>query len=305
MTRLLRISLVLCMLFMWGASFSQTQENYWVLSPKKVDFTGASPSGTNLPMTVSNATYVTANAAYKEDGSYFFIVRNDTIFNSSGTYVAKMLNRNGMSGRIYTDIQQEIAIAPVPGTCSDFYIIYIKYDMNTISGWGLLYTKVSVSGAGVVSVITNSQLVAEYSGDFGGIALSKYVGGISGRKLYAGGAANLDEYYVTSSGISWNRSIVALSTNNTRNMLELELNHAGTMLAWGSKNSANVYTVDISGSAPYSITTRAISGPVNVRGVEFNPAGTYVYASTNGGTAGVYKVNVSTGTTSLLSSSTN
>ena len=237
MKNLLRSSVVLIAMLLWGNVFSAPQMKYWVLSPKKVDFTGASPSGTNLPTTLSNATYITANGVYDESGAIIFFVRNDTIFNSSGGTVGKMQDRNGMSGRIYAAMENEIAIAPVPGSCSDFFIIYGKFDMNTISGWGLLYTKVSVSG-GTVSIVSNSILVKEYSGDFGGIALGKYVSGISGRKLYAAGASSLDEYYVTSaSAVSWNRQIVSLSSSNQWNTLELELNHAGTMLAWGQKTA--------------------------------------------------------------------
>jgi hypothetical protein len=299
------------MLFV-SAVGAQAQMGYWSLPPHKVNVSGPSPSAVNLfshPSTTYN--YRISNAAYDEAGNTIFYVIDSTIFNASGNTIGTL-----SSYYLLETLQGELAIIPVPGSCTDYYIIYAKINNVLLDAsisielekLAILYTRVRNTN-GVISIINNGVVI---NSNIKGRSLSFAIGRSNGsnRDLYVLGYPKILRYSIGSSGIILTSTLHDASLGSSPltpldfNSTELEVSDNGpitSMLTWGTWQGNKIWKLSVNGGTP-SATTLPYS---NVYGVEFKPgSNSIVYASVNGGSStingGIYKVNVNAGTTSAI-----
>jgi hypothetical protein len=278
---------------------AQTQQNYWVVPPNKIDFTGT-PSSSFLPNTDSS-TYLNSNGVFDENGNILFYVKDNSVYNSSGTSIGSL----GDYGS-YVDLQDEIAIVPVPGSCTEWYVIYSKH--TGLVGVALLYAKVNVSTSGVVTFVSNANLIETNTSNLVGIAVSRIKAG-NIRKLYCVAYPSVRSFEINSSGIGSGSTVVTYSLStfpdglNSLNTREAEIYETGTgdYILWGSSNLNKVFVYD-----PNTTLTNIITIPStnHINGVEFSPDGTKIYATAYGSSGGIYKITnyTSTATVTRLTS---
>jgi len=272
---------------------AHAQMNYWVLPPNKIDFTGTTPSASTLPGSPGTGGYYVSNGAFDENGHMLFYLKDESLFDGSGTPVGSFT-----IGAAF--IMEEVAIVPVPGTCRDFYLIYKLSDLSTHD---LLYSKISVSATGTVSIVSRDNLISYNAGSIpAGIAVSKLDGSV--RYLYSVGPSSVERYTISSSGIG---SMVPISSGGTYTH-EVELNSDGTLLAWGNRSNNEVYVCNLADDNAITTYTISTSGSSrSVRGVEFSSDNSALYVSINASSSsgGIFKIDLSTGTNTRLTSGNN
>ncbi|MEL7062858.1 MAG: hypothetical protein AAFP00_03915 [Bacteroidota bacterium] len=93
---------------------AQTQANEWLLIPEELSFStsGYTSIPTGLPIPPS---YQGSNSIYDDSGQLlFYVTVEGSIFDGSGTNIGSL----GAGGE-----NPEVAICPVPGECSKYYVL--------------------------------------------------------------------------------------------------------------------------------------------------------------------------------------
>jgi len=246
--------------------------------------------------------YSASNGAFDENGNVLFTIKDSIITDKLGVAIGKLNSYSqfisGTGYEYYTTTGKEISIVPVPGTCRDFYIIYTKYGATQwYEGVKLLYTKVTVSAAGIVTIVPNFNgiLVGSVGGSFMSIALSTSSSSNT-RFIYALGKYSLTKYTISSSGISAGSGYPGISTNYAK---VLELNFNGDKLSWIESTGTNTAIIHIYNLSSFTDVKLSISSIVGGEyfGLEFSPDNNSLYFSASSSTAalgGIYKVSTLT-----------
>lgn len=143
-------------LSLYSSAFGQMQMKYWTTPPYKFNMFNASPAQSALSVN-SDGPYRVANGAYDRDGNLLFYVQDYNVYSSAGIVVGELGGYNLANyDEAYDLLQSEISIVPIPGTCSQFYVIYAMD--NLIGQCILLYNKVDCTGS--TPVVTNWRDVA-------------------------------------------------------------------------------------------------------------------------------------------------
>ncbi|MBO9703805.1 MAG: T9SS type A sorting domain-containing protein [Sporocytophaga sp.] len=299
MIKKITLLIVLCCILLSNL-IAQTQQNYWVVPPNKIDFTGT-PTSSSLPGSPSASTYLNSNGVFDENGNILFYLQDNSVYNSSGSTIGSLANYGS-----YVDLQDEIAIVPVPGSCTEWYVIYSKHT-GTV-GVALLYSKVNVSSSGVVTFVSNGNLIETNTSNLVGIAVSRIKAG-NIRNLYCVAYPSVRSFQISSSGIGSGSTVVTYSLStfpdglNSLNTREAEIYEtvSGDYILWGSSNLNKVFVYDPNTALVNIIT---IPSTTHVNGVEFSPNGTKIYASVYGSSGGIYRITdyTSTATVTRLTS---
>lgn len=261
--------------------------NKWILNPTEIDF----DAGTATPLTWSvGYPYTVENTAYDADGKVLFYIQNMNVYDANGTGVGSLpIGTSSVTGYSYPSILHEIAIVPVPGTCNRFYVIYC---LNRVFiGNALKHAIVTVSANGTISVSTDTQVLAQNSGNSGAIAVTMLLNG--SRYLYwVSGHGGVFKYNITSSGITLASTVVPYVFNDpqgkTFHAIEAEVSRDGSNLIWVEKDAAfQTATSGMEGVTKYTLSRRSMWG------IEFNAGedGFYVSTETNNQgsiTGGIY-----------------
>jgi hypothetical protein len=281
------LALLLCCAFL-----STAQMNYWDSPPYIINFSSGSVSYSNglvfltppqLPPPPTD--YFVSNGAFDSNGNLLFTVRNELVYDASGNVVGKLVDNWNTSTNpadnfaTWSDLENEVAIVPVPGACKKFYVIYLKQDET------LNYNIVDCS-TGTVRVgyaATNEmEQVYSFNGEasiWGGIAVGKLQSG-NVRYLYCVAGSKLNKFIISSTGIVLDQTLMNFSGYYDAATTELELSPDGRYLAWGNWYSViHRVTLNTSGNFSSDVT---ISLPTLSRtsGLEFAPDNS-LFASVN------------------------
>lgn len=247
--------------------------------------------------------YRISNGIYNEKGDALFYTVNGAVLNSSFSVVDYL---NGGE-----DVTDEV-IVPKPGTCNEFYIIYVNF--STPNNTALRYSTVTVNG----STVTVSQwinLIIE-TNHHGTIAVSKRQA-TGNRYLFYGSPSGIVRFLVSNGGITFQSQLTTTGVHS--NELELYEGASSWQLAWagttsgsqpGNGNTINILPLNTSGGAPGTITTTTIGGSLSplskVFGIEFLSQ-TSIYACVAYSTAnpanGIYRVTLGTSTATYMNGS--
>ena len=264
------------------------------VTPAGIVSTFAGNGNAGFANTTALSEYAVSNGAFDENGNVLFSVTDDDIRNAAGISVGTLANYTLLpEGHFYGTLGKEISIVPVPGSCRDFYILYLKYGF---SQWHqsvyLLSAKVSVSTAGVVTIVNNGAVVGMTGQNFMCFAVGKLNTTNNTRALYTIGDIGLFKYTISSSGISLGTEITGITTRGAK---ILELSSDGNKLAWIENSLSGVVYIHV-----YDFITdvkKAISTITfdfnGYNGLEFSPADDYIYfsaASSTPSVGGIYKV---------------
>lgn len=252
-------------------SYGQTKK--WAMYPNVIDFTGASPSSTALPNIFYPTSYAAHNGTFDENGNLLFYVQENRIYDPTGNQ-AGVLN----SYSSYTAGLAQIAIVPVPGQCKKFYVIYSRTAVMT--GVALTYALVDCSTGGIV-ITNNTTLIDVVGGNQAAFTVSKVsAAGAGGTyKLYSVNSDNVKVYTISSSGISSGTILFTKPSGSPSSyaQTDLDLNFAGTKLAWGhsgynylfqlnlSTNTLSTYNLPV----PVPAGWQCVNGPA-IGGVEYD-----------------------------------
>ncbi len=302
-------------------SSAHAQMNYWTTPPFKFNMNPATPTATAIPG-YANSPYKVANGAYDQNGNLLFTVQDGYIYGPTGTYAGKLGGYNmSVCGDQFDITRSEVSIVPIPGSCNQFYVIYVKE--CPIAQSVLLYVKVDCSGTN--PVVINSQNVSvmcppeqiahmepegfiinlDGSYDMTAFAVSKvYIGSGSTAKrfIFSTSASGIYRSLISSTGITGPTLIATYSalglTSGSFESYEAELSRGSNMFAWvdaagGSKALAKVHVIGINPSTglwDYTVQHYSIAGAT---GIEFNSEALYpkLYVSRTGG---VSKINTQT-----------
>lgn len=292
-----------------SASISHAQMKYWTTPPLKYNMSSATLSSTTLPGL--GGSYSVANGVYDDNGNILFYVRDYNIYGSTGQIVGNLPYYTSGSKTVYSDLNPEINIVPIPGTCREYYVIY---SMDNPAGMSpVLYVKVDCSGSSpvVINNYFNAFHVPYHGGrDNTGMAVSKLISGSSAKRfLFSVSAGEIVRSEITSSGISAGIP-VATSTELRLDIedfdaIEAELSWGGNYFAWSSYNGM-VHIIELTPDGAFvtgSLQTYPIPG---AKGIEFtmNTSNPKLYVSGQNGLTQILTSNqsqtiVSTGTFDL------
>lgn len=266
------------------------------------------------------ANYTVSNAAFDQNGNLLFSVIDNILYDKNGAATSINLG---------TSVGNEIAIAPVPGTCRDFFVI--------CSGSRVVFNYINVSSTGVItSYGTYTDNSYSSTGSIS-IALSQLQGGNT-RYLYALGYPRMRRYTLQNSGgygtVTATTDMITYSLANfsggTNDMFatELELSPDQSTLAWiparnatGASNTTFLYT--LSTASPYTFNRKTIDigiSPVSTyyTGLEylnnstmyFSGNGYYIAGGPGGGGPAtsfgfIYKYDIATNTATSISNTGN
>ncbi len=286
------------------------QQEHFVLPPYRIDFTGA-PAKYNLHPGVFDFETNASNGAYGSQhrsisNNLMFYVQNDVIYDQKGNYIESLKGWQDFPvtpSSCLVRPKDEIGIAPVPGSCDQFYIFYLKQEGCTWSpliGLGLFYAVISVDTwdhpNNPVTIISNGNFLKEYHGAYdGGFAISKLTNEDT-RTLYVVADDQIDRYSISSSGVTFVATDVTGIDSET---MEVDLSPDGTKLAWGTLFDHKVYVSDITsigGPPSYPNVYILPNSSLGVKGVEFNADGSQLYGSQYG----LFNINFSNSNISYL-----
>jgi hypothetical protein len=250
--------------------------NKWILNPTEIDF----DAGTAMPLTWSvGYPYTVENTAYDADGKVLFYIQNMTVYDANGVGVGSLpIGTSSVTGYSYPSILHEIAIVPVPGSCNRFYVIYC---LNRVFvGNALKHAIVTINPDGTISVSTDTQVLAQNSGNTGAIAVTTALSTDGVRKLYwVSGHGGIFEYDITASGITLSNVEAGYDPldpeGKTYHAIEAEISKDRQHLIWVEKDGA------------YYRAINAMEGEVSIFkldltmwGIEFNADEDGFYVST-------------------------
>jgi hypothetical protein len=284
------------------ASIAYCQMIYAPLMPKT--FRSQDNAFATIPGAYVAPHHIT-NGVYDELGNIIFYTFDEYVLDANSNPA-----NNDLTG-FNDDITDEV-IVPKPGSCNEYYVIYVNYQ-NPLQT-ALRYCLVTVSG-GNITVAPYVNLILE-NNHHGSIAVSKRLTN-GDRYLFYGSPAGIRKLLITSSGIS----LQALLSSTGVYSYELELNEAATgwKLAWagatsgnfaGYGNLVNVLPLNTAGNVSGAITTTTIGGTLNsgsrINGLEFLSS-TNVFTAISYGTYdpanGIYRTTLGSNTTTLVTGS--
>lgn len=319
------------------------QMNYYAMPPQKITpTTSGFTAGALYSGAPTSDAYQVSNGAYSATGQLLFYTRNDRVYNAAGVDVGELAGDWGNSTTHCSDISHltqitgEVAIVPIPGSCTDYYVIYTKTDI--LAGEGqTFYTKVSCSG-GVVTVTNFSgptYFTCGTKDDVGGIftayvykgfgigaggriAVSKIASGSGStakRYLYIASTVNgITKYDITSTGIanpSAFGTITGISLSDYAGY-ELELSPDQKWLAFSNHNYVTA------GSKVFALQLNIINGNYNnyfqvynlssIKGLEFDKSTLYPNLYVAGGVTGtnvLAKINLNTAVQTNIAAGSN
>lgn len=282
------------------------QMNHWVMPPYDVNVSV-------IPCTVNSLylgapapdSYGVANGVYSPAGQLLFYIKNQNVYNGSGAAVGP-LGYNLATD--HTFLGGEVAIVPIPGECSKYYVIY---SMGNLVTGRAMYIKVDCSGGSPVITYANNTI--QYNSNFPGgayqafilgsgpinmgLAVSKFIQSSNGyyspgmHYLYICSTGYISSYKITDTGISAASSIniPGLTSVNEFYTTELELSDDGKWLAWTNSNN-NLYVIQLSTPTTYlagSLQTYGFFSFIGgaVRGLEFQGKGPVPDLYVAGGTS--------------------
>jgi hypothetical protein len=259
-------------------------------------------AGIVTTLSATASSYVTSNSVYDGSGNILFYVKDDYILTPTGATAGRLTNYGALDSK--NDLTNDIEIVPVPGTCRDFFIIY---GFNTSAfTTDLHYTWISISGAGVITILYDGLLIANTGGNFAATAVSKIHISTNTRDLYVAGSNDIYQHSITSSGIFSGSSIYHSSTAFDTH--DIDLSPDGSVLAWspllGSGGNAIVNLLTTGGTPTYSSKSISIGSYTGSHGTEFSADNLSLYLSLNSSITvnkGIYKLNISAGTSSMIS----
>jgi len=306
----IKITLLTFLTMVSANVFSQMKT--WTTPAKKWNMTITTPTSTSLPGGAS--TYSVANGAYDEAGNLLFYVQDNNIVDASGSSVGNLPNYYPSSdcSEAYEILGGEIAIVPIPGTCSEFYVIYSKD--NAVGYSPLLYVEVDCSGAspsityngtvytGCLGYVNQAFPIANHGGlDNTAFAVSKVytgAGATAKRFLLSVSGTGIVRSEISSSGISSGTTTtyttLGLTAYTDFDGIEAEISWGSNYFAWSSSNG-KVFTIDLNSTGefvPLSTKTYSISG---AKGIEFsNSTGNpYLYVANASNIKRIYSYNQS------------
>jgi len=278
--------------------------NKWILNPTQVDFNAgtATPLNWGVPF-----PYRVENAAYDASGNLMFYIQNMTVYNPNGTAAGNLPQGFSLvTGYTYWDILHEIAIAPIPGSCNQYYIIYCLN--RGFVGNALKHAIITVNANGTLTISTDMAVLAQNSGNSGAIAVSPDDG--TGRQLYwVSGNGGVFKYNITAAGIIPVSTLVAYAPSDPqgKKFQAKEAEVVGTSLIW-VENDAVFQTSTVNSTelplTKYTMNKRTFWG------IEFddNAGGFYLSTETNINgviTGGIYHFLFSTINPVLVTNTTN
>lgn len=295
--------------FVTQHSFAQSQ--YWFLSPNTVN------TSTGSGTTTSSSTYDVSDGAYNSSGTLQFHVIDNGVYNSTGGFIGNLPDYYDPAydpalptTDFYGRISGQMAIVPVPGSCSVYYVIY---DKTATDGGGtkLLYVTVNVSTntigstTTVVDAVHTSHTCATViqvgqSGTPGNtdFAVSKRINSNGDRYLYTivnANAPECDRFTINSTGIS-SGSKLKIADYTTKSSLSmangtggdfethcLKLSPDQRYLAWYSHNTSGhtIYEIVLNGNTYYDMNKLTVSS--SVYGLDFSGDSHTLYFSDNSG----------------------
>ncbi len=324
--------LIALMLLVNATLFAQM--NYYAMPPQKLTVTTGFVPTALYSGAPSTDAYQVSNGAYSPTGQLLFFIKNDGVYNASGTYVGELggyFSGQSLCSSYYTQILGEVAIVPIPGSCTDYYAIYTKVSPGASTG-SCFYVKISCV-SGVVTVTNQSGphttsctggggFISMYQGytiGAGGcIAVSKIASGSGStakRYLYVASVANgVTQYEITNTGIASVSSfgtIVGISLSDYAGY-ELDLSPDQKWLAFSNHTSATA------GTKVFALQLNILNGNYNnyfqsyslnaIKGVEFDNATVYPNLYVAGGTTGtnvLAKINLNTAVQTNITVGTN
>ncbi len=260
------------------------------------------PAAPTLPHHVTNGVY-------DELGNVIFYTLDEYVLDANSNP-----SNNDLTS-FNDDITDEI-IVPKPGSCNQYYVIYVNYQQYFPAQTSLRYCLVTVSG-GSITVAPYVTLIIE-NNHHGSIAASKRLAN-GDRYLFYGSPGGIRKLLISSTGIA----LQSLLSTTGMYSYELELNEASTgwKLAWagatsgnsaGLGNLVNILPLTTAGNVSGSITTTTIGGTLNntsrVNGLEFYSS-SIVFTSISYGSYnpanGIYRTSLGSSTTTYLTGSMN
>lgn len=336
--------LITLMLLVNAAMFAQM--NYYAMPPQKITpLTGGFLPTALYSGAPSPDTYQVSNGAYSPTGQLLFFVKNDGVYNAAGGYVGPLAGDIGSSSgqdchlvSRMTQIRGEVAIVPIPGSCTDYYVIYTKSDGLVDFDGTVFYAKVSCSG-GVVTIthfsgptyftcgsgreIFSADVYKDFAIGAGGrIAVSKIASGSGStakRYLYVASTTNgITKYDITNTGIGNPTpfgTILGISLSDYAGY-ELDLSPDQKWLAFSNHTSStagtkvfivevSLLTGDYAGALPKIITG---ANAIAIKGLEFDKTSLYPNLYVAGGTTAsnvLAKIDVNTLTPTLITAGAN
>ncbi len=310
------------------------QMNYYAMPPQKITVSTGFVPGALYSGAPSSDAYQVSNGAYSATGQLLFFIKNDKVFNAAGTNVGELggyYSGQSLCSTYYTQILGEVAIVPIPGSCTDYYAIYTKVSPGASIG-GCFYTKISCV-SGVVTVTNQSGLLTTTCDGGGGlismyegfrigaggtIAVSKIVSGsgtTAKRYLYVASVANgVTKYEITNTNIANPTSFGTIAGINLSDYAgyELELSPDQGWLAFSNHTYATagtkVFVIELNSLGNWPGSTAKIVTLNAIKGLEFDKttpnANLYVAGGVTGSNV-LAKINVNTLTSTLIPAGAN
>ena len=277
---------------------AQTQCKKWIVTNQLIDF-NTSPTTSSALLTGNNvASY---NAMQDANGNLLFYVFDGLISNSHGILIDRIINNN-----LGTVVQgyPETCIVPVPGSCSQYYVIAADYNITsgTRPGDGPIpfYVTVDMSlpnqslipgEVGALVGANSNPLNAGANYDSHSNVMSLAVSKLSPsneRFLFVSDNSSMFRFTITATGISngtWLGNLF-YGYNGRPMKLEMELYQDGfnnmklatIELNGGGHPFIVIYNLNSSGNITGS-TNRQISNSGVPNGLEFSPNGQFVYVT--------------------------
>lgn len=305
---------------MLSASLLFGQMNYWTTPPYRFNMNPSTPSRTNIPPGFSS--YEVSNGAYDQNGNLLFYTIGNSLIDANGNDFGSLggYNLDNCDER-YGHLQAEVAIVPVPGSCSRFYVIY-GMD-NPVGDCILLYVTVDCST--YIPSVTYSKMTSVYcppdppyyAGEgflipgAGGLdhvsfAVSAIVqgeGANAQRYLYTTSMEGIYKYIITATGIGSGivtapLSQLGLNYDNFEG-LEAELSWNRDIFAWIDPVGGKVHTIRLNFAGEFVSGSLASYSLGGVQGIEFTNATSnpFLYVTYP---FGVRKINTANQTSTLL-----
>lgn len=324
--------LIALMLLVNATLFAQM--NYYAMPPQKITVSTGFVPGALYSGAPSSDAYQVSNGAYSPTGQLLFFIKNDKVYNAAGTNVGELggyFSGQGYCDSYYTQILGEVAIVPIPGSCTDYYAIYTKVSPGASIG-SCFYAKISCV-SGVVTVTNQSGLqttacdgggglISMYQGytiGAGGcIAVSKIASGSGStakRYLYVASTSNgITKYEITNTGIANPTSFGTITgiTLGDYAGYELELSPDQLWFAFSNHTYATAGTkvfigkLDASGNyATGSLQTYNLN---SIKGLEFDKSTPFPNLYVAGGVTGtnvLTKINLNTSVQTAIAAGTN
>ena len=292
--------ILFCLLVFHLKVSAQNQQRVWHMNGQSIDFTVANPQFS--PISGGGGWAQAFNGVHDSNGNTIFYLDNYIVYNSSGTSI----------GSLNTTAVSEIAIVPVPGSCTKYYVITLfGFNLTGVS-WEYAIVDMSAnSGAG--SVTSNGITLGSGSiYDQSGIAVGKLKANGTRDCYIVGGGFNTTilKYTIGANGISGPTTLLTLAQLDIAGIAELELSNAGDKLVFGSRSAVNIIHLNANGNINTTLgvngytklLTSGIQSTHYVGGVEFSDTDNNLFVAING--VGIYFFNLVNGTFNSLSNNT-